>query len=152
MNESLLKALVRATIVLMRADTDPTLGINTKVGGRIYDISAVPANVAFPRAYIRIRRPPESVRWNRSDGGVDKHIPVEVLFASTTTASPTAAFDIMDLDARARVILEYNVTKEMVPGLVWFRRTGDVENQPQANDLTTYVMGGGRYEAYIQEG
>lgn len=143
--------LVKAIIALMRTDTDPAAGLNSAVGvsGRFYPSPQVPANAPFPRNYVELRRPPNYTRWNRSDGAVDRYQPVAILWATNTATSPTAFFDIERWDRRARQILEYNVR---ATNLVWFMRMGDVEITTQSDDLNTYVMGGGLYEAYFQEG
>jgi hypothetical protein len=140
--------LVRSILAILRADNDPTAGLNAAMGGRFYPSAQVPANAPFPRNYIELRRSPNYTRWNRSDGAIDREQPVAILWATNTAVSATAFFDIQRWDRRARGLLEYNVH---APNLVYFIRSGDIEPSMQSDDLNTYVMGGGLYTAYFQE-
>jgi hypothetical protein len=141
--------LVRNIIAILRADTDPTVGVSTAVGGRHYPSAQVPANAPFPRNYIELRRSANYTRWNRSDGAIDRHQQVAVLWATNTATSATAFFDIQRWDRRSRLLLEFSIR---ATGLVYFMRIADIEPTMQSDDLNTYVMGGGLYDAYFQEG
>jgi hypothetical protein len=135
-----------------------TSAIGTAVGGRIYKADQVPPTTIvggvsiptpFPRCYVALRRSPNYVQYNRADGGIDRTVYFEVLFAQTTAVSATADKDIEGWDKQAKLLLHYGVS---CPTLVYARRIGDSPATQQADDLNTYLVGGGMYEAFFQEG
>lgn len=136
--------LVAAIIVLIRASAT-----GTAVGGRIYQGSQVPPNVPFPRCYVNLRRSPNYVQYNRADGGIDRTQVLEILFAQTTANDASPFRSIESWDKAVRTLLNYNV---IAPNLISFRRVADSPTSQQADDLNTYLTGGGLYEAMFQEG
>jgi hypothetical protein len=132
--------------------------IGTGVGGRIYKADQVPSTVQvngqsvptpFPRCYVALRRSPNWTQYNRADGGIDRIQYFEVLFAQTTAVSPTADKDIEGWDKAAFALLHYGVS---CPNLVYVRRIGESPAAQQSDDLNSYLVGGGIYEALFQQG
>lgn len=142
MNEDVLQAIIQA----IRDDLLGT-GVAAELGGRIYGADQVPHDAAFPRCYVGVRT---SSRYNRASAseGVDRKTPFEVLFASTTEVSPTAAVDIARWDKATRPIIEHYVH---VTDLVSLFRVGDEKPREQSDQIRTFIVGGGIYESYIQE-
>jgi hypothetical protein len=148
MNEELRDAV----IALIRASA-----IGTAVGGRIYKADQVPPTTIvngsavptpFPRCYVALRRSPNWVRYNRADRGIDRVQLFEVLYAQTTTVSATADKDIEGWDKATKSLLDFGVA---CTNLIFVWRIGDSPATQQADDLTSYLMGGGMYEAHFQE-
>lgn len=139
MNDALTAALVAALLA------SP---IGTAVGGRIYPASDVPPNVPFPRCYIAFRRPPPYRNSNRTERSRDRTVVFDLLFASRTQDTPQLAHTLNLLDIQA----EPYVTAITCPNLVYVMRVNDVVQVPQSDDRNTYVVGGGQYEALMQEG
>jgi hypothetical protein len=140
------EALIQAVIKCIRDDVLGT-GVAAALGGRIYDRSQVPPEAAFPRCYVGPRR---GSRYNRptASEGPDRYIPFEILFATTTQRSPTAARDIGVWDLAIVPLVQQYI---ILPNLVSFFRIDDEETRPQADQRNTFLVGGGVYEAYVQE-
>jgi hypothetical protein len=149
MNEELREAV----IAIIRASS-----VGAGVGGRIYKADQVPPTTIingvssptpFPRCYVALRRSPNYVQYNRADQGIDRIQLFEVLFAQTTAASPTADKDIEGWDKATKALLHYGVS---CTNLIFARRIGDSPATQQSDDLNSYLVGGGMYEAHFQEG
>jgi hypothetical protein len=142
--------LVFAVIAFIRASA-----VGAALGGRIYPAAQIPPNALFPRCYIALRQSQNYYSFNKRDGGVDRHQTVDILFAQTVAVSPTAFKDIEGWDKATRALVEWNIHRYSVPpvpDLTSFQRVADYPTSNQVDDLNTYVMGGGTYDAFYQEG
>lgn len=127
--------------------------INAIIGGRIYPSTDVPPDAAFPRAYIAYRRPPNYSRFPIPDGGIDRKVIFDFLFASRKQDTAQLTHMIEVWDAQARPYIEAITIAPVAgqPRLVYVMRVNDGMPIPQSDDRNTYVVGGGQYESYFQE-